>query len=70
MDGEYLPWEKATVHVLSHSLQRGSLIFDYMSVHETPRGPAVFRLPEHVDRFLDSAGLVGLPLGRSADELR
>ena len=69
VDGEYLPWEQATVHVLSHSLQRGSLIFDYMSVHETPRGPAVFRMPEHVARFLDSARLVGLPLERSAAEI-
>lgn len=62
IDGEYFPWEKATVHVLSHSLQRGSLIFDYMSVHETPRGPAVFRMLEHVERLLRSAELVGLPL--------
>ena len=63
IDGEFVPWEQATVHVLSHSLQRGSLIFDYMSVHETARGEAVFRLTEHVERFLHSAELVGLPLG-------
>lgn len=62
LDGEWISWERATVHVLSHSLQRGSLIFDYMSVHETPRGPAVFRLAEHVARFLRSAEMVGLPL--------
>lgn len=62
IDGELVPWEKATVHVLSHSLQRGSLIFDYMSVYETSRGPAVFRMPEHVARLLHSAELVGLPL--------
>ena len=62
IDGELVPWEKATVHVLSHSLQRGSLIFDYMSVYETPRGPAVFRMREHVARLLHSAELVGLPL--------
>ena len=50
------------MHVLSHSLQRGSLIFDYMSVHETPRGAAIFRLREHVERFQRSAELMGLPL--------
>ena len=44
------------MHVLSHCIQRGSLVFDYMSVHETPRGPAVFRLDEHVRRFLASVG--------------
>ncbi len=64
-----MAWHEATVHVLSHSLQRGSLIFDYMSVHATSRGPAVFRLKEHVERFLRSADLVGLPLVRGADEL-
>ena len=69
VDGEFVPWQDATVHVLSHSLQRGSLIFDYMSVHETPRGPAVFRLAEHVDRLLRSAELIGIPLERSAQEI-
>jgi len=69
IDGELVPWESATVHVLSHSLQRGSLIFDYMSVHETPRGPAVFRLAEHVERLLQSARLVGLPLTLGAAEI-
>ena len=69
LDGELVPWEQATVHILSHSLQRGSLIFDYMSVHETARGPAVFRLREHVGRFLDSARLVGLPLVQTGAEI-
>ena len=69
LDGELVPWERATVHVLSHSLQRGSLIFDYLSVHETPRGPAIFRLRDHVERLLRSAELVGLPLRMSADEI-
>ncbi len=67
LDGEWVRWDNATVHILSHSLQRGSLIFDYMSVHETPRGPAVFRMPEHVQRFLRSAELVGLPLAPEQD---
>jgi branched-chain amino acid aminotransferase len=65
IDGELVPWESATVHVLSHSLQRGSLVFDYLSVHTTPRGPAVFRLDEHVERFVRSTELVGLPLEQS-----
>jgi len=69
IDGELVPWERATVHVLSHSHQRGSLIFDYMSVHETSRGPAVFRLREHVQRLLRSAELVGLPLALGAPEI-
>ncbi len=64
-----MPWERATVHILSHSLQRGSLIFDFLSIHETPRGSAIFRLREHVERLLRSAELVGLPLRMSEKEI-
>jgi branched-chain amino acid aminotransferase len=70
IDGEFVPWERATVHVLSHSMQRGSLVFDYMSVHETPRGAAVFRLGDHLARFLHSIALVGLPLTWNAERIR
>ena len=78
IDGALRPWADATVHVLSHSLQRGSLVFDYMSVHELavgnasglPAGPAIFRLDPHVDRFFHSCELMGLPVGQSAAELR
>ncbi|UCE85474.1 MAG: aminotransferase class IV [Deltaproteobacteria bacterium] len=69
INGELVPWASATVHVLSHSHQRGSLIFDYMSVHETPRGPAVFRMVDHVQRFLRSAELIGFELPRTADAI-
>jgi branched-chain amino acid aminotransferase len=69
IDGRFVPWSQATVHLLSHSLQRGSLVFDYMSVHETSRGPAVFRLPDHIVRFLRSAELVGLPLELGGPEI-
>jgi branched-chain amino acid aminotransferase len=70
IDGRLVPWADATLHVLAHSVARGSLVFDYMSIHETPRGAAVFRLDEHVARFLTSVELMGLPLERGADELR
>ena len=58
------------MHVLSHALQRGSLVFDYMSVHDTSRGACIFRLREHVDRFFLSCQMMGLPVERSAEELR
>ena len=69
IDGRFVAWDDARVHLLSHSLQRGSLVFDYMSVHATSRGAAVFRLREHVQRFLRSIELVGLPLDAKAPEL-
>lgn len=78
IDGELRPWADATVHVLSHSLQRGSLVFDYLSVHDLaegngaglPAGPAMFRLREHIDRFFHSCDLMGLPLELDAGAIR
>jgi len=69
MDGVLRPWADATVHVLSHSLQRGSLVFDYMSVHDTPRGAAVFRLREHVERFFHSCEMMGLPVEQTPEQI-
>ena len=80
VDGGFRPWADATIHVLSHSLQRGSLVFDYMSVHPVPSeeqagdrtrspGVAIFRLREHVERFVQSCELMGLPLEQSNEEL-
>jgi branched-chain amino acid aminotransferase len=62
IDGSLVPWDDATVHILSHSHARGSLVFDYMSVHPSPQGAALFRVDDHVARFLHSCELVGLPL--------
>ncbi len=70
IDGKLVPWAEATVHVLAHSHQRASLVFDYMSLHETPRGPAIFRLDDHLARFRTSTELVTLPLTRDHADLR
>ena len=55
MDGELLAWEDATVHVMSHVLHYGSSVFEGVRCYKTPRGPAIFRLREHVRRLFDSA---------------
>ena len=68
-DSEFIAWDDATVHVLSQSLQRGSLAFDYLSVHATRRGIAVFRLRDHVERLAVTCEIVGLPLDYAVDEL-
>lgn len=68
-DGEFIAWEDATVHVLAQSLQRGSLAFDYMAVHNTAKGPAIFRLADHMARLLNTCRIMGLPIEQSADEL-
>ena len=69
VDGELLPWGEARVHVLSQSIQRGSLVFDVMACTPLPSGPAVFGMCEHVDRFLRSAALNDMQLECDRDEI-
>jgi len=69
VDGNYVEWDRATVHVLSHSLQRGSTVFESLNCRETAKGPAVFRLDLHVDRFLESARLTKMHVPFSHEEL-
>jgi branched-chain amino acid aminotransferase len=59
-DGQLIDRSEATISALAHPMQRGSLVFDVASFHDTPRGVAVFRLREHVARFLRSSAIVGL----------
>lgn len=54
-NGKLVPWEKATVHVLSHALHYGSSVFEGLRAYETQRGIAVFRLRDHTRRLYDSA---------------
>ena len=46
-NGELVPWEKATVHVMTHALHYGSSVFEGVRCYNTPKGPAVFRLAPH-----------------------
>ncbi len=66
MDGGLVEWREATVHVLSHSLQYGLGFIEDIRCYETDRGPAIFRLREHVDRLYDSAHVcaVSIPFDR------
>lgn len=68
-DGEFVAWRDATVHVLAQSLQRGSLAFDFLSVHQAKRGVAMFRVRDHVERLLRTCRIVGLPIGFGTGEL-
>jgi branched-chain amino acid aminotransferase len=54
-NGKLVPWEKATVHVLSHALHYGSSVFEGIRAYATPRGVAIFRLADHTRRLFDSA---------------
>jgi branched-chain amino acid aminotransferase len=54
-NGEFIAWDDAKIHVLSHVVSYGSSVFEGIRCYETPSGPAVFRLREHVRRMVDSA---------------
>lgn len=62
MNGRIIPWEQATVHVLSHALHYGSSVFEGIRVYKTPDGPKVFRLTDHMQRLLDSAKIYRMPI--------
>jgi branched-chain amino acid aminotransferase len=53
MNGHLVPWDQATVHVCSHVIHYGSCIFEGIRAYKTPKGPAVFRLHDHVERLFD-----------------
>jgi branched-chain amino acid aminotransferase len=55
MDGELVPWQEATVHVMAHVLHYGSSVFEGVRCYKTPQGPAILRLEEHVRRLYDSS---------------
>ncbi len=54
-DGQLVPWEQATVHVLAHALHYGSTVFEGVRAYATASGPVIFRLQEHTRRLFDSA---------------
>jgi branched-chain amino acid aminotransferase len=60
MDGELVDFEKATVHVLNPAMHYGAAVFEGIRAYNTPKGPAVFRLREHVERLIDSARVFGV----------
>jgi branched-chain amino acid aminotransferase len=70
MNGELVDWADAKVHVGVHGLHYGSGVFEGIRCYDTDRGPAVFRLGEHLQRLHNSAKLLGMRLPYSVDELR
>jgi branched-chain amino acid aminotransferase len=70
MNGEFVAWENAKVHVLTHGLHYGTGVFEGVRCYETELGPAVFRNAEHVERLLKSAELYYMPVPYSAEQLR
>jgi len=70
MNGELIDWGDARIHVGSHGLHYGTGVFEGIRCYETERGPAVFRLREHLQRLANSARLLYMSLPYTVDELR
>ena len=62
MDGEFVPWREAKVHVLTHTLHYGCGAFEGVRAYETQQGPAIFRLAEHTQRLFNSAKILRMPM--------
>jgi branched-chain amino acid aminotransferase len=70
MDGKFVDWDKATVHVLTHSLHYGLGVFEGIRCYETKKGPAIFRLDEHIDRLFGSAHIFLMEIPYTKKEIR
>ncbi len=68
-NGEVIDWADATVHVLTHALHYGSSVFEGIRVYNTPAGPAVFRLQDHIQRLFDSAKIYHMDIPWSVAEI-
>jgi branched-chain amino acid aminotransferase len=70
MNGEFVAWEDAKVHVLTHAMHYGTGVFEGIRAYETSEGPAIFRSRDHFDRLEASSKLYYMDLPFSKDELR
>jgi branched-chain amino acid aminotransferase len=70
MNGELVAYEDAKVHVLTHALHYGTGVFEGVRAYETPRGTAIFRHADHIDRLFRSASLYHMEIPYSKDEIR
>lgn len=69
LDGQWLPWRDAKVHVLTHTLHYGYGCFEGIRAYATAHGPAIFRLDEHLRRLEDSAHILAIDLPYTRAEM-
>lgn len=68
-NGEFVPWDEAKVHVLSHVLHYGTSVFEGLRAYKTPAGPAVLGLAPHVKRLFNSCKIINMPIPYSQEEM-
>ena len=69
MDGEFVDWRDAKVHILTHTLHYGVGVFEGVRAYPTDKGPAIFRLKRHTERLLQSAKIMGMQIPFSEDQI-
>ena len=69
-NGKFIPWDDAVIHVASHAVSYASCLFEGARCYSTSRGPAIFRLREHVQRLIDSSKIYRLTLPYTLEELQ
>ena len=69
MNGKLVPFKDAKVHVLTHALHYSTAIFEGLRCYDTPKGSAIFRLPEHVDRLFKSAKMYSMKMPYSKKQI-
>ena len=69
LDGNFVPWRDAQVHVLTHTLHYGMGVFEGIRAYDTDRGPAIFRLYDHTDRLFRSAHILRMPMPWDRDTI-
>ncbi len=70
MNGQLIPWQNATVHVMTHALHYGTSVFEGIRSYAVPQGAAIFRLDAHLKRLYDSAKVYRIDIRYSFEELR
>jgi branched-chain amino acid aminotransferase len=70
MNGEYVAWEDAKIHVLTHALHYGTGVFEGVRAYETVRGTAVFRHQDHIDRLFKSAQMYYMDIPYTKEQIR
>ncbi len=68
-NGQLVPWQDATVHVMSHALHYGSSVFEGVRVYQTPKGCCFFRLDDHIKRLFDSAKIYRMKIPYSFEQV-
>src|SRR6266850_4538333 len=70
MNGQWVAWDDAKIHVLSHVAHYASSVFEGIRAYDTPQGPAIFRLEDHIDRLMLSAKIYRMETAFTRDQLR